>query len=81
MFALTEKGEVYVFKIEEKFPEFDTLDHLSRTKAKIEGILHHDKPILVKDLPSLKMMATGTDHFLGLTKDGKVYAMGDDTFG
>lgn len=27
------------------------------------------------------MMATGTDHFLGLTNDGKVYAMGDDTFG
>jgi len=27
------------------------------------------------------MMATGTDHFLALTNDGLVYAMGDDTFG
>ncbi|MFN9940693.1 MAG: RCC1-like domain-containing protein [bacterium] len=27
------------------------------------------------------MISCGSDHFLGLTQDGKVYAMGDDTFG
>lgn len=27
------------------------------------------------------MIACGTDHFLGLDKDGTIYAMGDDTFG
>lgn len=26
-------------------------------------------------------MASGADHFIALTHDGKVYAMGDDTFG
>lgn len=57
-----------MFKIEERFPEYDTLDHLSKTKPSVEGILHHENPILVKDLPPLKMIATGTDHFLGLTK-------------
>ena len=35
----------------------------------------------VKDLPDLRMIATGTDHFLGLTRSGEVFAMGDDTFG
>jgi hypothetical protein len=55
MFALTEKGEVYVIKIEEVFPEVGTLDHLSsKLKPKVEGILHHQSPILVKDLPPIK---------------------------
>jgi alpha-tubulin suppressor-like RCC1 family protein len=40
-----------------------------------------DNPIVVKDIPPLKMISTGLDHFLGLDKNGKVYAMGDDTFG
>ena len=40
-----------------------------------------NEPLLIKDLKNIKMIACGTDHFLGLTKDGVVYAMGDDTFG
>jgi len=43
--------------------------------------LKADTPILIKDLKNIKMMATGTDHFLALTNEGLVYAMGDDTFG
>jgi len=27
------------------------------------------------------MISCGSDHFLGLNYDGKVFAMGDDTFG
>jgi alpha-tubulin suppressor-like RCC1 family protein len=27
------------------------------------------------------MIGCGSDHFIGLTNDGKVFAMGDDTFG
>jgi hypothetical protein len=42
MFVLTEKGEVYVLKIEEKLPEYDLFDHLGKAKSKVEGILHHD---------------------------------------
>ena len=40
-----------------------------------------DKPIYVKDLPPLKMIACGVDHMIILDKDGQVWAMGDDTFG
>lgn len=47
----------------------------------IEAELHYNEPVLVKDLKNIKMISTGSDHFLALTKDGKVYAMGDDTFG
>lgn len=56
-------------------------DHFTKNRPKITGVLHHEAPLHVKDLSNLKMIATGTDHFLGLTHDGKVYAMGDDTFG
>jgi alpha-tubulin suppressor-like RCC1 family protein len=35
----------------------------------------------VKDLSNVKMISCGSDHFLALSNDGKVYAMGDDTFG
>lgn len=40
-----------------------------------------NKPIEVKDLPPLKMIACGKSHFLGLDRAGNVWAMGDDTFG
>lgn len=40
-----------------------------------------DAPVLVKDLANVKQMTCGSDHFLALTTDGKVFAMGDDTFG
>jgi len=35
----------------------------------------------VKDLKNIKMISCGSDHFIALAQDGKVFAMGDDTFG
>ena len=35
----------------------------------------------MKGLQNVKMVSTGTDHFLALTNEGLLYAMGDDTFG
>ena len=32
-------------------------------------------------MSAVKQIATGLDHILFVTKDGDVYAMGDDTFG
>jgi len=83
MFVLTEKGQVYVFKIVEKFPEAssDPFDHIKKGPTQIEADLQFDAPLLIKDLPTIKMISCGSDHFLALTTDGKVYAMGDDTFG
>lgn len=80
MFVLTEKGEIYVFKISERIIEEDIVDHFKKN-FKIEADLDLTKPVLVKDLSNIKMIGCGADHFLALTKDGKVYAMGDDTFG
>lgn len=80
MFVLTEKGDVYVYKIKERIPEVN-LEHYNKEKVEIEGILQIEEAILIKDIKNIKMMSSGTDHFLALTHDGKVYAMGDDTFG
>ena len=53
----------------------------AKQKPEYTGELFLDKPIFVKDLPPLKMIACGKSHFLGLDMNGKVWAMGDDTFG
>jgi alpha-tubulin suppressor-like RCC1 family protein len=76
---MTEDGKLYVFFIEEKEPEKS--DYFSKKRPEFTGELILDKPIFVKDLPPIKMIATGLDHFLALDKKGQVYAMGDDTFG
>ena len=57
------------------------LDHIKKGPPKIEGVLQTENPVMVKDLSNVKMMASGSDHFIALTNDGKVFAMGDDTFG
>ena len=80
MFVLTTDGKLYSFKIVEKAPS-QMFDPFSAKKARWTGELILDNYIFVKDLPQLKMIASGQDHLLALTKDGKVFAMGDDTFG
>jgi alpha-tubulin suppressor-like RCC1 family protein len=79
--VLTEKGDVHVFKIIERLPEDGILEHIKKGPLKIEAELQTSGPVHVKDLKNVKMMASGSDHFIALTHDGKVYAMGDDTFG
>lgn len=78
MFVLTEDGKLYSFRITEKAPERDPF---ASKKPRWTGEIDLEKPIFVKDLPPLTMIATGQDHFLGLDKKGQVWAMGDDTFG
>ena len=53
----------------------------ARQKPEYTGELYPDDPICVKELPPLKMIATGKLHFLALDRTGQVWAMGDDTFG
>lgn len=81
MFVLSEKGDVYVYKITEHIPtQLDVIDPF-RKREDIKGDLNLDSPAHVKDLKNIKMIACGSDHFLALAYDGLVYAMGDDTFG
>ena len=59
----------------------EDLDHFSRGAALVTGEINTNEPIHVKDLANVKMIGCGSDHFIALINDGKVYAMGDDTFG
>lgn len=68
MFVMSEDGKLYVFPIEEKAPERS--DYFSRKKPEFTGDLKLDNPVLVKDLPPIKQMAAGLDHFLALDKKG-----------
>ena len=69
MFVISEDGKLYAFVIKEKASE--QTDILSRKKPQFTGELILDNPILVKDIPPLKMIACGLDHFIGLDKNGK----------
>ena len=80
MFVLTESGKLFVYQIElTKQPPTERM--FANQKPEYKGELIIDRVKFVKDLPPLKMIACGKSHFLGLDKNGKVWAMGDDTFG
>lgn len=68
MFVMTEDGKLFVFFIEEKEPERS--EYFSKKRPEFTGELVLNKPIYVKDLPPIKMIATGLDHFLALDKKG-----------
>ena len=80
MFVITDKGQVFVFKIIEHAPDRHEMI-LTKSRPQFTGELLTNEPILVKDLPAVSQIATGVDHFLALDKNGQVFAMGDDTFG
>lgn len=80
MFVLGQDGKLYVFRVEEKAPSREEV-MLSRGQAQYTGDLVTDSPIFVKDMVPLKQIASGVDHIVMLDKQGKVWAMGDDTFG
>ena len=69
MFVLTDKGELYVFKIIEHAPDrYDMI--LQSGKPQFTGELLIKEPILVQNLPAIKQMAAGSDHFLAVDKKG-----------
>ena len=78
---MTQDGRLYVFRIAEKAPSREEQMFSKMVKAQFTGELLIEQPIFVKDLPPLKMVATGVDHIVMLDKTGQVWAMGDDTFG
>ena len=80
MFVLSQDGKLYSFRIEEKKPDRDQM-MFSKFKPSMTGELIVDSPIHVKEIPDLKMISAGQDHLLALDTNGKVWAMGDDTFG
>ena len=83
MFVLSERGEVFVYKIKEHMPSREDKELFSsRAAGQIRGeLMINDAPIKIKDIGSIKQIACGLDHVLFLTKQGEIMAMGDDTFG
>ena len=81
MFVLTEKGDVFVYKIKEIYPEKVEL-FSPRGAGQIRGeLMIEDAPMKIKDLSQIKQIACGIDHILFLNKKGEIFGMGDDTFG
>ena len=80
MFVVTQDGKLYGFFIDEISPSKED-QMFSKFRPSKTGKLEADNPLHVKELPELKMIATGSDHLIALDKNGKVWAMGDDTFG
>jgi len=81
MFVLGQDGKLYVFRVDEKRADREE-EILSKKPGPVfTGQIVIDKPIFVKDLPPLSMVAAGDDHVLMLDNKGEVWAMGDDTFG
>ena len=78
MFVLTDKGELYSFKIAETEHK---MEMFAKRGPRFTGDMSIDKPIHVKELSGIKSMAAGQDHLLVLNDEGKVYAFGDDSFG
>lgn len=58
MFVLTTDGKLYSYKIVEKAPT-EMFDPFSSKRARWTGELILDNYIYVKDLPPLKMIASG----------------------
>jgi len=65
MFVMTTDGKLYSFKIVEKAPT-EAYDPFTGKRSKWTGDLMLENYIWVKDMPPLKMIASGQDHFLAL---------------
>ena len=84
MFVLSERGEVFVYIVEEHIPSRDQIESfgMGGAKSQIQGeLMVFDTPRKVKDIPAIKQIACGLDHVVMLDKKGNLVAMGDDTFG
>jgi len=81
LFAITNKNEVYVWKINYELPEGSEGEDIFDMDTRDFVITMEVEPIHITELKNIKEIASGTDHFIALDFEGNVWAMGDDTFG
>lgn len=82
MFVLTQDGKLFVYRIEETpLSREEVMFNRMGGGLPFKAELIIESPIQVKDLPPMKMFASGIDHLIMLDRNGQVWAMGDDTFG
>lgn len=79
LFFLDQKGNVYCYNIEILQPNTEEFFATALPEAQVK--IDPTKMIHVKELKNIHMLATGKDHFLAMDKEGKVFGMGDDSFG
>ncbi|CAI2363438.1 unnamed protein product [Moneuplotes crassus] len=81
LFVLTNKKEVYVWKINFELPEGREDDDIFNSDINEFLTSIELTPVHIKELINIEEIASGTDHFIARDSDGTVWAMGDDTFG
>lgn len=84
MFVLTERGEVFLYVVQEHLPKREDLQIYGKNSpaAQVRGeLMIFDAPKKIKNLGNVKQIACGLDHVVFLDKKGALMAMGDDTFG
>lgn len=80
MFVSTDTGKLFSFKIVENVKTQDEM-LFHKQGPKFDADLIINDPILIKELENVKNISAGQDHLLVHTKDAKVFALGDDSFG
>ena len=83
MFVLSESGDVFLYKINEYFPQKEELGiYSNKSASQIKGeLMINNEPVKIKDISQIKQIACGLDHVIFLNRKGEAFAMGDDSFG
>jgi alpha-tubulin suppressor-like RCC1 family protein len=79
LFILSTDGNVYLYNIKITIPRHEQFFEKFAPEPIVE--LEGENLIQVKELKNIVHIATGKDHFIALDKNGKLYGMGDDSFG
>jgi alpha-tubulin suppressor-like RCC1 family protein len=78
LFVLAQDGNVYMYNINITIPKHEEFFE----KFAPEPIVELEQNLVhIKELSGITHIATGKDHFIALDKNGKLYSMGDDSFG
>jgi alpha-tubulin suppressor-like RCC1 family protein len=78
LFFLDKKGNVYFYNITVNQPQREEFFASALPEPEVEL---NKNMIHIKELKNISLIATGKDHFIAVDKEGKVYGMGDDSFG
>jgi alpha-tubulin suppressor-like RCC1 family protein len=79
LFILDKKGFVYFYNIETIQPRSEDFFITGLPEPKVN--LETNNLIYIKELKDIIQIETGGDHFIALDKHGKIFGMGDDSFG
>ena len=80
IFFITSEGGLFFINYKVTIPE--NKDSYFTIKSNDEVVtINKDKIIHLKELKNIISIASGRDHIIALDKDGKLFGMGDDSYG